>query len=74
MVHKYTDGKLDMNILRETAEKCKNWGKWGPDDEAGTLCSVFYTRRKGKESCFRTRHDGFGYRTDQGYKLMPLGF
>ena len=26
-----------MNILRETAEKCKNWGKWGPDDEAGTL-------------------------------------
>ena len=37
MVHKNTEGKLDMNILRETAEKCKNWGKWGPDDEAGTL-------------------------------------
>ena len=37
MVHKNTEGKLDMGILRETAEKCKNWGKWGPDDEAGTL-------------------------------------
>ena len=37
MVHKNTEGQLDMNILRETAEKCKNWGKWGPDDEAGTL-------------------------------------
>ena len=37
MVHKNTDGNLDMGILRETAEKCKNWGKWGPEDEAGTL-------------------------------------
>src|SRR5262249_1659233 len=23
--------------LREAAEKYKNWGKWGPDDEIGTL-------------------------------------
>ena len=37
MPRKYTEGKLDMQILRETAEKCKNWGKWGPDDEIGTL-------------------------------------
>ena len=37
MVHRYSDGKLNMNILRETAKRCKNWGKWGPDDEAGTL-------------------------------------
>ena len=37
MVHRHTDGTLDMKLLRETAEKCKNWGKWGPEDEAGTL-------------------------------------
>ena len=37
MPRQYTDGTLDMNILRATAEKCKNWGRWGPDDEAGTL-------------------------------------
>jgi kynurenine formamidase len=23
--------------IRATAERCKNWGRWGPDDEAGTL-------------------------------------
>jgi hypothetical protein len=49
-------------------------GEWRIDDDTGSLCSLFYTRRQGKESCFRTRHDGFGYRTDQGYKLMPLEF
>jgi kynurenine formamidase len=26
-----------MRHLRATAERCKNWGKWGPDDEIGTL-------------------------------------
>lgn len=50
------------------------YGEWRIDDDTGSLCSLFYTRRQGKESCFRTRHDGFGYRTDQGYKLMPLEF
>ncbi|MCZ6476240.1 MAG: cyclase family protein [Gammaproteobacteria bacterium] len=37
MPRHYSEGKLDMTILRDTAEKCKNWGRWGPDDEAGTL-------------------------------------
>ena len=37
MPRRYSEGKLDMAILRETAERCKNWGKWGPDDEVGTL-------------------------------------
>ena len=25
------------DIVRETGAKCRNWGKWGPDDELGTL-------------------------------------
>ncbi len=37
MPRRYDEGKLDMTVLRETAERCKNWGRWGPDDEAGTL-------------------------------------
>ena len=37
MPRRYDEGKLNMDILRETAEKCKNWGRWGPDDEIGTL-------------------------------------
>jgi kynurenine formamidase len=37
MPRRYTEGKLDMRKLRETAERCKNWGRWGADDEIGTL-------------------------------------
>src|SRR5262249_19821479 len=29
--------KLTRQELSEAAEKYKNWGKWGPDDEIGTL-------------------------------------
>jgi kynurenine formamidase len=29
--------KLNRQDLRDAAEKFKNWGKWGPDDEIGTL-------------------------------------
>ena len=29
--------KITRQDLREAAEKYKNWGKWGADDEIGTL-------------------------------------
>ena len=29
--------KFTRQDLRDAAEKYKNWGKWGPDDEVGTL-------------------------------------
>jgi hypothetical protein len=29
--------KVTREDLKEAAEKYKNWGKWGPDDEIGTL-------------------------------------
>ena len=32
-----TARKITRQDLREAAEKYKNWGKWGPDDEIGTL-------------------------------------
>ena len=25
------------DVIRETAARCRNWGKWGSDDERGTL-------------------------------------
>lgn len=37
MTRKYSEGDLDLAKLRATAERCKNWGRWGPDDEIGTL-------------------------------------
>jgi hypothetical protein len=50
------------------------YGEWRIDDKSGSLCSRIIQRQKRREVCYRTRHDGLGYRTDQGYKLMPLGF
>jgi len=32
-----TERKLTRDDLRTAAEKYKNWGRWGPDDEIGTL-------------------------------------
>jgi kynurenine formamidase len=29
--------KLTLDDIRETAERLKNWGRWGKDDEIGTL-------------------------------------
>ena len=29
--------KITRQDLRDAAEKYKNWGKWGADDEIGTL-------------------------------------
>lgn len=37
MVKRYDEKKFDMKYLREVAERCSNWGRWGPEDEAGTL-------------------------------------
>lgn len=37
MTRRFDAKKFNMAHLRATAEKCKNWGRWGPDDEIGTL-------------------------------------
>ena len=37
MPRRYDAKKFDLKHLRAAAERCKNWGRWGPDDEAGTL-------------------------------------
>ena len=29
--------KITRQDMRDAAEKYKNWGKWGPNDEIGTL-------------------------------------
>ena len=35
-----TEKKITHADIKEAAEKYKNWGKWGPDDEIGTLNNV----------------------------------
>jgi hypothetical protein len=40
MTRRYDAKKFSMAHLRATAEKCKSWGRWGPDDEICTLNHV----------------------------------
>lgn len=37
MPRRYDQARFDLRHLRATAEHCKNWGRWGLNDEAGTL-------------------------------------
>ena len=37
MPRRYDEKKLTMNDLNAMAKKCSNWGRWGPDDQIGTL-------------------------------------
>lgn len=37
MPRRYDEAPFALSHLREVAERCSNWGRWGPDDEIGTL-------------------------------------
>ena len=37
MPRRFDTSKFGLDHLKATAEKCKNWGRWGADDEIGTL-------------------------------------
>ncbi len=37
MPRRYNEKMFAVDHLRATADKCKNWGRWGADDERGTL-------------------------------------
>ncbi len=37
MANPNSDMRVTRALLTEYAEKYKNWGRWGPDDEIGTL-------------------------------------
>ena len=37
MPRKYNEKMFDIKHLRETADKLKNWGRWGSDDEMWIL-------------------------------------
>ena len=47
-MHRYDDPeyRFDMSKIMEMSERCKNWGKWGPDDEWGTINYVGDEERK----------------------------
>src|SRR6202008_2868974 len=72
--------KLTRQDLREAAEKYKNWGKWGPNDEIGTLnyttpadiVAAAQLVRKGKVISLALNFDQNGPQTGKT-KYPPLG-
>src|ERR1700722_1760033 len=36
-MRRYDKKRFDLSHLRATAERCSNWGRWGGDDQIGTL-------------------------------------
>ena len=68
MANPNSDMRVTHEILAEYAEKCKNWGKWGPDDEIGTLnytteadvVNAASLVKKGKVMSMGLNYDQFG--------------
>jgi kynurenine formamidase len=40
MIHQSYNNKFGLEHVRKTAQRCKNWGRWGDDDQIGTLNNV----------------------------------
>ena len=68
-----TERKLTRDDLRKAAEKYKNWGRWGPHDEIGTLnhtsaadiVAAARLVRKGKVISLALNFDNNGLRLTQ---------
>jgi len=47
-MHRFDDPKyrFDFSLIEKMSDTCSNWGKWGPDDEFGTLNYVGPEQRK----------------------------
>ena len=62
-----SDYTVTRKDIADAAEKYKNWGKWGDDDEIGTLnntspediIAAAQLVRKGKVFSLAIKHDGW---------------
>ena len=50
-MHRYDDPKFRFGYdkIMEMTETCRQWGKWGPDDEWGTINYIGDEERKEAE-------------------------
>ena len=48
--------ELDRNDLDQMFEKVKNWGRWGAEDERGTLNFITPTKRAAAAACIEDGH------------------
>jgi kynurenine formamidase len=72
----------NVDVLRSTAEKVSNWGRWGPDDQRGTLNLITSDHiaaaakliRKGKAFSLGTPIHEKGPQEPGGIRINPLHF
>jgi kynurenine formamidase len=68
------------DILQEYCERFRNWGRWGPDDELGTLNFITPEKiaraatlvRQGKAISMALPYDSRGPQTGAGPRVNPL--
>jgi|GEM_PF-2765980 len=72
----------DFEILKGLCEKYRNWGKWGPDDQIGTLNYITPEKvvqaaklvQKGKVFSLSIPFDGNGPQNGGIRRFNPMGF
>lgn len=72
----------DFETLKELCERFRNWGRWGPDDQIGTLNYITPEKivqaarlvRKGKVFSLSIPMDGNGPQTGGIRRFNPMGF
>ena len=37
VIEQATQARLNIDVFQALFDRCSNWGRWGPDDERGTL-------------------------------------
>jgi len=76
------DLERDYEILKELCEKYRNWGRWGADDQIGTLNYITPEKviqsgrliRKGRVFSLAIPFDGSGPQTGANRRFNPMVF
>src|SRR5262245_35549534 len=74
--------QMSIETVREMARRFRNWGRWGKDDELGTLnfitpekiVAAARTVRRGKVFSLAIPFDSKGPQTGFGGRINPLHF
>ena len=70
----------DLSILEDYIDRCSNWGRWGPDDEVGTVNLITQGKvreaaalvKVGKTISLTMPYDSPGRRTATSAEPIPI--
>lgn len=74
------EAAMTNDLIRETAVRCRNWGKWGAEDERGTLNYIAPAKiveatrlvRRGKVISLAVPFDGAGPQAGSPRRFNPI--